>query len=204
MSDALRIDPRIDAYIEKSADFARPILQLLREQVHRACPETVEAIKWGMPHFLLDGKILAGMAAFKAHCTFGFWQRGAAGDEAAEGKRSEAMGQYGRIEKLADLPAQRELQRQIKQAAALIRSGAKSSLERKPRPRLEAPADLLAALAADAKARATFEAFPPGKQRDYIEWITEAKREDTRAKRLAQSVEWLAEGKARHWKYEAC
>ena len=194
-------DPRIDAYIAKSAAFARPLLEHLRAQVHMACPEAEEAIKWGFPHFLLDGKILAGMAAFKAHCTFGFWQRDAGDTD----KAGEAMGQFGRIEKLADLPAQRELQAQIRKAAALIRAGAKPARASKtPRPQLEAPADLLAALAGNAAARHTFGAFAPSKQRDYIEWIIEAKREDTRAKRLAQSIEWLAEGKSRNWKYENC
>jgi len=193
-------DPRIDAYIAKSAEFARPILAHLRAQVHAACPEVEESIKWGFPNFILDGKILAGMAAFKAHCSFGFWRR----EAGEQSKSGEAMGQYGRITSLADLPAQRTLRAQIKQAAALTRSGPRAAPPRQPRPRLEAPADLLAALAGNAAARQTFEAFAPGKQRDYIEWIIEAKREETRAKRLAQTLEWLAEGKSRNWKYENC
>lgn len=199
-----KLDPRIDAYIEKSADFAQPVLVHLREQVHAACPECEEAIKWSMPHFMLDGKILAGMAAFKAHCTFGFWQRAAAAGEKGAEKSSEAMGQYGRIENIKDLQPPRELQAQIRQAATLIRAGAKSTVERKPREKLPTPPDLLAALAENEAARETFENFAPSKQRDYIEWIIEAKREDTRLKRVIQAVEWMAEGKARHWKYQNC
>ncbi len=197
-------DPRIDAYIAKAAPFAQPILEKLREQVHKACPEVVETIKWSMPSFTLDGKILAHMAAFKAHCAFGFWQREAAG-EAGEDKRSEAMGQFGRIEAMADLPGARELQAMIKHAAELIRSGAPAAREKKPpKPPAVAPADLLAALSAHPAAQKTFDAFPPSKQRDYIEWITEAKQAATREKRLAQAVEWMAEGKSRNWKYENC
>jgi len=196
-------DPRVDAYIAKSAEFAQPILRHLRDQVHAACPEVVETIKWSMPSFGLDGKILAHMAAFKAHCAFGFWRR----EEVVEGpdKRDEAMGQYGRVTSLADLPAKRELQAQIKKAAQLIREGAKPVRAAKPpKPPAVAPDDLMAALAANSAASKVFDAFPPGKKREYIEWITEAKQEATRAKRLAQAVEWIAEGKSRNWKYENC
>jgi uncharacterized protein YdeI (YjbR/CyaY-like superfamily) len=193
-------DPRVDAYIAKAAEFARPLLTHLRKQVHLACPEAEETIKWGMPYFMLNGKILAGMAAFKAHCTFGFRH----GEAAAEARKDEAMGQYGRLSTLADLPAPRSLQTQIKRAAKLLEEGVKPVRKAPARPALEAPDDLLSALASNASARQTFEAFSPGKRRDYIEWIIEAKRPDTRAKRLAQSIEWLAEGKTRHWKYENC
>ncbi len=196
-------DPRVDAYIAKSADFAKPILEHLRAQVHAACPEAVETIKWSMPCFTVDGKILANMAAFKAHCAFGFWKR----EEVVPGedKRSEAMGQYGRIESMKDLPAKRELQAQIRHAAELIRSGAKSArTANAPKAPAVAPADLLQALGANPAAQKTFGAFPPGKQREYIEWITEAKQVATREKRLGQAVEWMAEGKSRNWKYEGC
>ncbi|MBV8503721.1 MAG: YdeI/OmpD-associated family protein [Paucibacter sp.] len=195
------MDPRVDAYIAGVPDFARPVMEHLRTLVHTACPEVVEDIKWSRPHFMLDGKILAGMSAFKAHCAFALWHR--EGDNSS--KAGEGMGQYGRIESVKDLPAKAELKKQIQQAAELMRSGAKSPMmEKKPRPKLEAPPELLAALEAHPAARKTFEAFAPGKQRDYIEWIIEAKREETRDKRLAQAMEWLAEGKSRNWKYEQC
>ncbi|MBC5766354.1 YdeI/OmpD-associated family protein [Ramlibacter albus] len=196
-------DPRIDAYIAKSADFAQPILTHLRGVVHAACPDVVETVKWGMPSFTYGGKILAHMAAFKAHCAFGFWQ-GAAVTGEREG--ASAMGQFGRIEKVKDLPSKAELTKMVKKAAALIDSGEK--VERKPKaapkPPPEAPADLLAALRKNAAARKTYEGFPPGAQREYVGWIADAKREETRAKRIEQAVEWLAEGKKRNWKYESC
>lgn len=192
-------DPRVDAYLAGVPEFAKPVLEHLRAAVHAACPEVVEDIKWSRPHFMLDGKILGGMSAFKAHCGFGLWHT------ADAEKSSEGMGQFGRIESLKDLPPKAELKKRIQQAAELLRSGAKSPImDKKPRPKLEAPDDLLAALKTNAEAKRHFEAFAPSKQRDYVEWIIEAKREETRAKRIAQAVEWLAEGKSRNWKYEAC
>lgn len=195
------LDPRIDAYLATVPAFALPVLTRLREDVHAACPDVVETIKWSRPHFLLEGKLLCGMSAFKAHCAFGFWER----EGATEGKAG-AMGDFGRIGSIADLPSRTELRKQIKAAAALLQAGAPRAQKpgRPPRPKLEMPADFAAALAAVKAAQATYDAFPPGKQRDYLEWVLEAKREDTRAKRIAQAVEWLAEGKSRNWKYEAC
>jgi len=196
---AANTDPRVDAYIAGVPDFARPILEHLRAATHAACPEAIEDIKWSRPHFMLDGKILAGMSAFKAHCSYALWHG------QGEQKTTEGMGQFGRLESLRDLPAKTELKKRIQEAAALIRAGAPSRMaDKKPRPKLEAPPEMLAALKAHPAARKTFDAFPPSKQRDYIEWIVEAKREETRDKRLAQAMEWLAEGKARHWKYENC
>jgi uncharacterized protein YdeI (YjbR/CyaY-like superfamily) len=194
-------DPRIDAYIAKSADFAQPILTHLRQVVHSACPDTEETVKWGMPHFMHGGKILAHMAAFKAHCGFGFWH-----DVAGTGKSSEAMGQFGRITTLKDLPSKAELSKLVKKAAALIDTGEKPArvVKAAPKPPLEVPPDLKSALARSAKARKVFEAFSPTNQREYIEWLVEAKREETREKRLVQAIEWIEEGKPRHWKYQNC
>lgn len=194
-------DPRIDAYLAAVPVFALPILTRLREDVHAACPDVVETIKWSRPHFLLDGKLLCGMSAFKAHCAFGFWEREGAG----EGKGG-AMGDFGRIETLADLPPRAELRRQIKAAAALLQAGAPRAQKpnRAPRAQLAMPDDFAAALAKVHAAQQTYDTFPPGKQRDYLAWVLEAKREDTRAKRIAQAVAWLAEGKSRNWKYEGC
>ena len=196
-------DPRVDAYIAKSADFARPILENIRDVVHSACPEVEETMKWSFPHFMHNG-MLCSMASFKQHCALGFWK--GALIFGAERDR-EAMGQFGRITKLSDLPSRKELAGYVKKAMALNEEGAKVPKVRKPGlPRRTVPTapppDLAAALKKNAKARATFEKFPPSHRREYIEWITEAKREETRARRLAQTIEWLAEGKARNWKYQ--
>lgn len=197
-------DPRVDAYIAtKAAPFAQPILTEIRDRVHKACPDTEETLKWSMPTFTYKGKILCGMASFKEHATFGFWYRGAAGDTG--GKDYDAMGQFGRMTSVKDLPAKREFAQMVKTAMAFIDSGAKAPpREKRKKPLVEPPDYFLAALKKNKKALATFEAFSPSNQREYVEWITEAKGEDTRARRLAQAIEWMAEGKARNWKYQNC
>ena len=195
-------DPRIDAYIAKSADFAQPILKHLREVIHQGCPEAEEAIKWGMPAFLYRGKILCGIAAFKQHCALGFWgTRGLVGNE---GKRDEAMGQFGRIASLKDLPSKTALIGHVKQAMKLseARAAAPPVPRKPPKPAPATPDDLATALKKNKKALATFDAFSPSCKREYVDWITEAKREETRANRIAQAVEWMAEGKQRNWKYQ--
>ena len=194
-------DPRIDAYIEKQADFARPVLIWLRERMHAACPEVEETIKWGMPSFVYKGRPLANMAAFKAHMAFGFWYR----HELGTGKEGEAMGQYGRIESLADLPGADELEALVSKAMALIDSGVKPErAAREPKPEADVPPELAEALAEDETASARFDAFPPGCRREYCDWIAEAKRPETKAKRAAEAVSWIREGKRRNWKYENC
>ncbi len=197
-----RKDPRVDAYVAKAEPFARPILEHLRAVVHAAVPDVEETIKWGFPHFQHRG-MLCSMAAFKAHCAFGFWKaKLLLGDDASVG----AMGQFGRIGAVKDLPPRAALVKLVRKAAALNDEGVK--VERAPRrgqrPEAKTPPDLVAALARNAKARATFEGFSPSKRRDYVEWIVEAKGEETRARRLAQAIAWMAEGKSRNWKYERC
>lgn len=194
-------DPRVDAYIAKAAPFARPILERIRETVHAACPDIEETMKWSFPHFDYQG-IVCSMAAFKQHCALGFWKGPLLLEKSP--KEDEAMGQMGRITALSDLPSKRELTRLVKAAAALNAEGVKLERKRPPKEAVELPGDLAAALKKNAKARATFEAFTPGRKREYVEWIVEAKREETRRKRVAQAVEWMAEGKARNWKYEKC
>jgi uncharacterized protein YdeI (YjbR/CyaY-like superfamily) len=197
-------EPRIDAYIAKSADFARPILTELRARVHAACPDVQEAIKWGAPGFTYKGKLLAMMAAFKQHAAFNLWHGAeivGTADEA--GEAGEGMGQFGRLTRIGDLPGKRETTRFIREVMKRIDAGVTRRVTKSPpKPPAAVPGDLLAALGCNAKARATFDGFPPSKQREYIDWITEAKRETTRKSRLDQSIEWLAEGKARHWKYQ--
>lgn len=196
-------DQRIDDYIAKQAAFAQPILTHLRVAVHAACPDVEETVKWSMPAFVYKGRPLAHMAAFKAHATFGFWRgKDVLGETGGE---RDAMGQFGRIASVDDLPDDDALAGLIRRAAALTDSGDQPKRTKPtPKPELAAPEDLLAALRANGAAAATFDGFPPGARRDYVAWVVEAKRPETRAKRIAQAVEWLAEGKKRHWKYENC
>lgn len=194
-------DPRVTAYIAKSAPFARPVLTHLRAVVHAACPDVIETMKWSTPHFEHHG-LMCGMAAFKAHCAFGFW-RAALVLPAEDPKAQRAMGQFGRITSLDDLPGDRVLAQWIRKAARLNESGERPRTPpKRPRPALRMPADLAAALARHAKASAHWAAFAPSARRDYIEWITEAKRPETRAQRLATTIAWVAAGKRRNWKYE--
>jgi uncharacterized protein YdeI (YjbR/CyaY-like superfamily) len=198
-----KTDPRVDAFIGKSAEFAQPILRHLRKLVHAACPDVHESIKWGMPSFLYEGKILCGMAAFKAHAAFGFWHRGMAQALGAAGKKAEeAMGNLGRITKLSDLPPDTEMKGYIRQAMNLITTGVPAREKSKPKKPLPVPADFRAALKTKRSAAKNFDSFAPGQRRDYIEWITEAKREETRSKRIATAVAWIAEGKRRNWQYD--
>lgn len=196
-------DPRIDAYIAKSAEFAKPILTHLRKVVHTACPDVEESVKWGMPFFVYKG-MLCNMAAFKAHCAFGFWKGALVfGKDAGSPAVEKAMGQFGRITSVKDLPAGKTLIAYVKAAAKLNDEGVASPTRgkaAKERP-LEIPGYFTAALKKNKKAAAAFESFTPGNKREYVTWVTEAKTEETRAKRLATSVEWLSEGKIKNWKY---
>lgn len=193
-------DPRIDAYIARAAPFAQPILAHLRELVHRALPEAEETIKWGMPHFIMAGKNVAGIAAFKAHCAFVIHGEGRQGEPEAEG-----MGGYGKIATLSDLPPDAELEGKLREAAGRIAAhgtARQPQAKKPPKPEIAMPADFAAALAKAPEARATLEGFPPSARRDYLEWITGARQPATRQRRIAQTIEWLAEGKRRNWKYE--
>jgi uncharacterized protein YdeI (YjbR/CyaY-like superfamily) len=198
----MQTDPRIDAYIAKSADFAKPILTHIREVVHSTCPEGQETMKWSFPHFLYKG-MLCSMAAFKEHCALGFWKGDLVfGKEAS----AEAMGHFGRIKSLADLPSAKKLAGYIKKAMELNEQGVKlpartRSKEREP---LVVPPDLKTALAKNKKAQTAFEDFSYSHKKEYIEWITEAKRPETRTERVKTTVKWLSEGKSRNWKYEKC
>lgn len=194
-------DPRIDAYIETAPEFARQILRHLRALVHKALPQAEEGIKWGMPHWMVGGKNVAGMSAFKAHCAFMIHGDGRQGPKAGD-----AMGQYGKIQSLADLPADKVLAAKLKDAAKRIAKQGSAAPGRKPTPKAEIPVpdDFAQALAGNAAARAAFDGLAPSHRRDYLEWIVEAKRDETRAKQIAQASEWLAEGKKRNWKYEKC
>ena len=190
-------DPRIDAYIAKAPEFARPILKHLRAIVREGCPDVEETMKWSMPHFDYKGP-LAGMAAFKAHCAFGFWK----GSLVVPGS-GEAMGQFGRITKVADLPKDKVLVGCVKKAAKLNDEGVKVKRPLKhPKKEIPMPADLAAALKKNAKARATYDGFRPSHQREYLEWITGAKAEATRARRLGTAIDYMSAGKPLNWKYQ--
>ena len=193
-------DRRVDDYIAKQRDFAKPILTYVRDVMHEGCPDVEETIKWGMPSFTYHG-ILAGMAAFKEHASFGFWKHGLLfGD--GRGRDQGAMGSFGRLSSVKDLPSRRELLALVKKACELNATGAKPAPRiKRPAKPIPMPAEFKAALAKNRKAQANFDAFPPSHRREYLQWISEAKRDETRDKRIAEAVRWIAEGKQRNWKY---
>ena len=197
-------DPRIDEYIANAAEFAQPILQHLRAVIHEACPEVEETMKWSMPHFMYNG-ILANMAAFKQHCAFGFWKGELLLSE-ADDKGKEAMGQFGRITSVKDLPSKKALAGYVKRAMELNAEGVKVPSRAKtktPRP-LTVPEYFAKALKAQPAANKHFEAFSTSAKREYVDWLEEAKTETTRLRRMDQAIEWIAEGKPRNWKYMNC
>lgn len=199
-------DRRVDAYIAKAAPFALPVMEHLRGLVHRGCPEVEETIKWGMPFFEYRGQIIAHIAAFKAHCSFGIW-----GKEIVAAMREDGldvkggMGSLGKIASRKDLPNDKAVLRYIRQAMTFVDGGGKTFPKRdKPKLKSEAevPAELAAALKKNKTAAKVFREFSPSCRREYVEWIADAKREETKERRVAQAMEWIAEGKSRNWKYE--
>jgi uncharacterized protein YdeI (YjbR/CyaY-like superfamily) len=201
------MNPKVDAYIAKAAPFAQPVLEHLRELVHTACPDVEEAIKWSMPFFVYKGQILGNMAAFKAHCSFGLWGGEVTAMMRKDGVLSDdGMGKLGKISSVKELPKDRDFMGYVREAAAFIEDGGKT-MQRKPKeakPEAEVPAELAAALKKNKSAAKVFAEFSPGCRREYVDWIAEAKRAETKEKRVAQAVEWIAEGKQRNWKYQNC
>jgi uncharacterized protein YdeI (YjbR/CyaY-like superfamily) len=199
-----KADPRIDVYIAKSADFAKPVLMHLRKLVHQACPEVEETIKWSVPFFDYKGPF-CNMAAFKAHCVFGFAKTSLIADPKGilADKKDEAAGVMGRITGVKDLPSDKIIISFLKAAKKLNDDGmkvpAKKEAVKKP---LLIPDYFTSALKKNKKALAVFEAFSPSHKKEYVEWITGAKTEETRAKRMETAFEWMAEGKSKHWKYQ--
>jgi len=190
-------DPRVDAYIAKAQPFAKPILGHIRGLVHKAVPGVTETMKWSFPHFEYKG-MLCSMAAFKGHCALNFWNGSIlAGDQ----KAADAMGQFGRLTTVQDLPSNAVLASLVKKAAALNDAGIKPKRAITAKKPIKAPAYMLAAIRKNRKAQATYDAFSPSARRDYIEWVTEAKSDATRDRRLETTVQWLSEGKSRNWKY---
>ena len=199
-------NPSFDAYIAKARPFAQPILKKLRALVHKAVPDVTEEMKWSSPHFAYKG-MFCGMAAFKQHCIFGFWKHSLLpqidlknGDAALGAFRSK-------ITSIDDLPSDAAIIKLLKAAKKLNDDDVKMP-KRKVTPVKDrvvtVPPAFMKAIKSNKKAHATFEAFPYSKKKDYVEWITEAKTDETRDKRTKTAVEWMSEGKARHWKYENC
>jgi hypothetical protein len=209
---AEKLLPKVDAYLAKAQPFAQPILEHLRDLVHKACPGIEETIKWGRPFFEYRGAILCNMSAFKQHCSFGFWgeEIGAVMREAGV-LGQDGMGSLGRITCLADLPSDKQMLGWIRQAAGFVDSGqytspiaARRKVVKPQKPALDTPAEFVAALKRNKKAAAAYAAFSPSCKREYVEWIADAKRAETRDKRIATALEWIAAGKQRNWKYQNC
>jgi uncharacterized protein YdeI (YjbR/CyaY-like superfamily) len=203
-------DPRVDAYIAKSADFAKPIMTHIREVVHAACPDVEETWKWSFPVFMYKGAILSNMAAFKSHCSFGFWKAALMEDpaNALTVHDREGMGHLGKIESMKDLPKDAVLKKLIKEAMKLNEAGVKlpprTKVTEAEKKELATPDYFVKELKKNKKAEKVFNEFSYSKKKEYIEWFEEAKTDATRDKRTAQALEWIAEGKTRNWKYMNC
>lgn len=200
----LNKDPRIDLYISRSAGFAKPILIHIRELVHKACPDVEETIKWGFPHFDYKGP-LCDMAAFKQHCSFGFWKAALMKDKTliANAKSESAMGHYGKITSIKDLPSDKKIIAHITDAIILNEKGIKLPPRKiiTAKKEIVVPDYFLKQLMKNKKAFTTFENFSPSHKREYIEWVTEAKTDETKNRRMETAIEWMTEGKSRNWKY---
>jgi uncharacterized protein YdeI (YjbR/CyaY-like superfamily) len=205
-------DTRVDAYIAKSRPFAQPILFEIREVVHKACPGVVETMKWSRPFFEYKGAILGNMSAFNEHCSFGFW-----GEEISAVLRDKkalktgAMGSLGRLTRVEDLPGKKDMLNILRQAVAFIDKGeytspiaARHKVVKAPAPAAEAPPEFTKAIKANKKAATVFAAFSPSCKKEYVQWIADAKRPETRDKRIETAIEWISEGKQRNWKYQNC
>ena len=199
-------NPKVDAYIAKAAPFAQPILNAIRERVLASGVELEETLKWNSPSWTHEGKLLCGMGAFKAHCVFGFWHKDMQVELAKLGKSKVGVGgiHRERLVDLSEVPSAAAMKKLMKKAAELALSDKPAMKRSVPKPEAQVPADLEHALALNKAAAAHFQTFTPGKRREYIDWITGAKRDTTRQARLEQAIEWIAAGKSRHWKYESC
>jgi len=199
------MDPRVDAYIEKSAAFAKPILEKMRKLIFQAAPDVTETIKWSFPNYEVHGSMLCSMAAFKEHCSFGFWKASLLKDPEGILALAErnSMGHLDKLTTVKDLPSDKILIAYLKEAALLNKNKVKVVKPKTaPKKDLPIPDELAAAFKKNRKAQKAFEGFSPSQKREYIEWIIEAKTEETKMKRVATTVEWSAEGKTRNWKYK--
>ena len=210
---AKKMSAEVDAYIDRAKPFAIPVLMHLRGLMHKGCPGVEERMKWSMPFFMYKGVNMANMAAFKGHCSFGFWGKEiSAVVREALGEKGDGMGALGKIVGINDLPSDAVMLEWIRQAKGFVDRGEYTSpmagraeaKAAKKKAEVEVPAELAVALSKNKKAAAVFAGFSPSCQREYTDWISEAKREETKAKRVAQAVEWIGEGKQRNWKYQEC
>ena len=205
-----KTDARTDAYIARSADFAKPILNHLRELIHTTCPDVEETWKWSFPHFMYKGEILCSMAAFKEHCSFGFWKASLIQDtdNILDIKDRDGMGHIGKIYSLKDLPKDASLKKYIKAAMKLNEQGVKlpprAKASEKEKKELVIPDYFTKVLKKNTTAGEVFDAFSYTNKKEYIQWFEDAKTDATRDKRIAQAIEWIAEGKSRNWKYMNC
>jgi uncharacterized protein YdeI (YjbR/CyaY-like superfamily) len=186
-------DPRVDAYIGKSSDFAKPILKQIRGAVHKGHPAVTETIKWGVPAYVDERGIFCMTAAFKQHCAWVFWT--GRKPASADAKR------FRKITSVEDLPPPRELLAIVKEAATSAPTSKEKTTKRVAKP-VTVPIYFRAALRKNAKARAAFDAFPPSHKREYVDWIASAKTDQTRQRRINTALQWIASGKSRNWKYE--
>ena len=202
-------NPKVDAYIAKAKPFTQPILNQLRKVIHTGCPEVEETIKWSRPFFDYKGAVLCNMSAFKEHCSFMFWGQEMAPILRKAGVVDDEKGMLRHITNLSELPAEKQLVTWVRQAAEFIAKGeqispiaARNKVVKAPKPTLKSPPAFDAALRKNKKAAPVFAAFSPSCKREYIEWIVDAKREETRDQRIKTAVEWITEGKQRNWKYQ--
>ncbi|MGH1518798.1 YdeI/OmpD-associated family protein [Chryseobacterium sp. JK1] len=195
---------KIDSYIEKSQDFAKPILNYIRETVHECCPEAEETMKWSFPHFIYKGKNLCAMASFKQHCTFGFWleKEMKTMQEITQDIEKNSMFSLGKLTRVEDLPSKPQLKKAIQEAIELTDMGVTMKKAAPSKTDMEVPDDFRTALQENQQALTVFEKASPSFRKEYISWIIDAKTETTRNKRMEQALEWIAEGKGRNWKYE--
>lgn len=199
-----KYNAQVDEYIEKSPDFAKPVLNYLREIIHETCPETEEAIKWKFPAFMYKGKILCSITAFKHYCSLGFWlhQEMKTIKDLETTAEKSSMFSLGKITKMEELPSKSLLKKAVKEAMELTDMGVTMKKAAPSKTETEIPDYFQSALKANKKAAQVFEKASPSFRKEYIKWIMEAKTEATRSKRMEQALEWIAEGKSRNWKYE--
>jgi len=198
------IDARVDAYILKAPEFAQPILERIRASFHAGCPDLKENIKWGVPAFERNG-LLGGMAFFKAHVSYGFWRSGEMEDPLGWlGKERKASFMSLKVASVKELPTKAALTKYVKEARRVDQEVPKNAPKKSKSAAPKAPAVMTKAIGQNKQAAAFWKGLTPGYRKEYVEWVTEAKREATQEKRLAQTVEWLAEGKTKNWKYKDC
>lgn len=198
-------DSRVDTYIEKAAPFAKPILIKLRKLIFQACPDVEETIKWSFPNYEVHGSMLCSMAAFKEHCAFGFWKASLLTDTAGILKLAErnSMGHLDKLTSVKDIPSEKTIISYLKEAALLNKNNVKvPRVKAAPKKELPPPGELTKAFKKNKRAALNFDAFSPSQKREYIEWINEAKTEETKNKRIETTIEWSEEGKTRNWKYK--